>query len=347
MIMNPDSILKGFHNAYPSPIQTVDSHTAGEPTRLIIGGLPEIPGATMAEKRASFMERLDHVRGLLTREPRGHRDLLAALLTPAVSPEADFGLIYMDGKRYPFLCGHATIGAVTTLIETGMIQAREPETRVFVDTPSGPMQARAMIRDSSVRSVAIRTVPSFVYRTGEPLDVPGIGTISVDTVCVGGFFVMVDMAQLPFDLLAQPVQGVIDLGMTIIDQANRQLRVSHPERPEVTTVDVVEFTSKRDSDPLKGRSFVVYGEAHLDRSPCGTGTAAKLTLMHHNGQIGQDQVFENQSPTSTLFQGRIVNTVPVGSLKGVEVEISGSAHITGAHSFVLNPDDPFPEGFLL
>jgi len=345
--MTPDSILKGFQRSFPAPVQTVDSHTAGEPTRLIVGGLPDMPGETMAEKRRAFMAGLDHFRGLLTREPRGHRDLLAALLTPPVTAEADFGLIYMDGKRYPFLCGHATIGAVTTLIQTGVVQAREPETLVTVDTPSGPMQARATIQDNAVQSVAIRTVPSFVFRTGERLDLPDIGTISVDTVCVGGFFVMVDMAELPFDLQSQPVQSVIDLGMMIIDQANSQLWVSHPERPEVTTVDVVEFTSSRDSDPLKGRSFVVYGEAHLDRSPCGTGTAAKLTLMHHKGQIAENQVFENQSPTSTLFQGRIVNTVPVGDFQGVEVEIRGSAHITGAHMFVLDPDDPFPEGFLL
>lgn len=293
------------------------------------------------------MDRLDHLRGLLTREPRGHRDLLAALLTPPITPGADFGLLYMDGKRYPFLCGHATIGAVTTLVETVVIPAREPETLVTVDTPSGPMQARATIQNSRVQSVAIRTVPSFVYRTDEQLNIPGVGPISVDTVCVGGFFVMVDMAQLPVDLLSQPTQEVIGLGMEIIDQANAQLSVRHPERPEVTTVDVVEFTSSRDGDPLKGRSFVVYGEAHLDRSPCGTGTAAKLTLMHHKGQIAVNQVFENQSPTSTLFQGRIVNTVPVADLQGVEVEIQGSAHMTGAHSFVLDPDDPFQEGFLL
>ena len=345
--MTPDSILAGFQTKYPSPIQTVDSHTAGEPTRLIIGGLPDVPGQTMAEKRGFFMDRLDHLRGLLTREPRGHRDLLAALLTPPITPGADFGLLYMDGKRYPFLCGHATIGAVTTLVETGVIPAREPETLVTVDTPSGPMQARATIQNSRVQSVAIRTVPSFVYRIDEQLNIPGVGPISVDTVCVGGFFVMVDMAQLPFDLLSQPTQEVIGLGMEIIDQANAQLSVRHPERPEVTTVDVVEFTSSRDGDPLKGRSFVVYGEAHLDRSPCGTGTAAKLTLMHHKGQIAVNQVFENQSPTSTLFQGRIVNTVPVADLQGVEVEIQGSAHMTGAHSFVLDPDDPFQEGFLL
>ncbi|MCG6892110.1 MAG: proline racemase family protein [Desulfobacteraceae bacterium] len=343
MITGPRT--EGLLRRYPSFIRTVDSHTAGEATRLIVSGLPPVPGKTMLEKLNAFRTRFDAVRLRLTREPRGSRDLLAALLTDPVSTGSDFGLIYMDARRYPFLCGHATIGAVSTAIESEWIQAHGPETWVTVDTPSGPMTARARIDSGKPRAVAIRMVPSFVYELDQPLSVPGTGTLHVDTVCVGGFFVMVSAEQIDLSMDAPDRHRWIELGMRVIDEANRQLTVAHPLREEVKSVDVVEFYAPMGR--RRGRSIVIYGERHMDRSPCGTGTAAKLTLLHHRGELSTGEDFINEGPLGTTFTARIVEKTVVGGLPAVTVEIEGRAHITGVHSFLIDPEDPLPEGFLL
>ncbi len=331
---------------FPEALVTIDSHTAGEPTRLIVNGFGEVPGSTMADKRRHFMENLDHVRLLLTREPRGHRDMIAAALTDPVTDGASFGLIYMDARRYPYLCGHATIGAVTTLLETGALDSGGPETMVTVDTPSGPMDTIARIRQGRLDSVAIQAVPSFVYGLDHTLDVPALGRIEVDTVCVGGFFVMVPIRRTGLSLTPNNRERLIDLGMTIIESADQQLEVHHPMRPEVSTVDVVEFYEEDPERPHCGKSMVIYGERHMDRSPCGTGTAAKLTLLHRRKLIGVDRIYKNTSPIGTVFEARIVTETAVGGMPAVVVEISGSAHITGFHSFYIDSDDPFPGGFL-
>jgi proline racemase len=274
--------------------------------------------------------------------------MMAALVTEPTTDGADFGLIYMDARRYPYLCGHATIGAVTTLIETGILQSSNAmETTVIVDTPSGAMETRAFIEDGKVESVAIQMVPSFVYRTNETLYVPDLGKIFVDTVCVGGFFAMISADQIGLELIAKNGPKLIELGMTIIDMANQQLEVRHPVRPEVTTVDVAEFYDPSEHDLGLGKNVVIYGEAHMDRSPCGTGTAAKMTLLHHHGQMDLNQPFRNLSPIESAFDARIIKETMIGDLDSVIVEIRGSAYITGIHEFILDPKDPFPKGFLI
>jgi len=342
-----ESHIQCLLQQYPDRLLTIDSHTAGEPTRLIVGGLPPIPGATVAEKRQCLMRDWDHVRLQLTREPRGHRDMVAALVTEGTSEGADFGLIYMDARRYPYLCGHATIGAVATLIQAGVVEAVEPETTVIVDTPSGPAEAVARVRDGQVDSVTIQLAPSFVYGENLDLDVPGLGRIQVDTVCVGGFFAMVSVEQIGLALTLHNVDRLIALGMRIIEAANQQLTVRHPTRPEVDTVDVTEFYDLSEHKLGRGVSAVVYGESHIDRSPCGTGTSAKMALLHHRGKLALDQPFVNAGILGTTFEGRLVAEIKVGQLPAVLPEVRGSAHITGIHQFVLDPRDPFPRGFLL
>ncbi len=334
----------------PDQIITIDSHTAGEPTRLIVGGVPPIPGQTVADKRLYLIREWDHIRLQLTREPRGHRDMIAALVTEPVSEGADFGLIYMDARRYPYLCGHATIGAVTTLIEARAVEAVEPETLVTIDTPSGPATATAHVQGGRVESVTIQLAPSFVYGEHQPLDVPGLGRIEVDTVCVGGFFAMVSADQIGLELKPENSKRLIELGMTIIDEANAQLTVRHPTRPEVTTVDVTEFYtagSADDNHGPKGSSAVIYGASHIDRSPCGTGTSAKMALLHHRGQLALNRTYVNTGILGTTFEGRLVAETMVGDLPAVVPQVRGSAHITGVHRFAVTPDDPFPEGFLI
>lgn len=342
--MDINTIRARLSGRYPQGLTTIDSHTAGEPTRLIVAGLPDIPGATMAGKRSYFMEHLDHVRLLLTREPRGHRDMLAAAVTAPCSPDADFGLVYMDARRYPFLCGHATIGAVTTLIECGVLKPSGDEMQVLVDTPSGPMHTLARLVNGKVASVTFQSVPSFVAARDRSLQVAELGRVSVDLVCVGGFFVMVDAQKAGLHIVPEEGPKLIDMGMRIIEAANSQLEVRHPLRPEVKSIDVAEIHDTRDGE---GLSAVVYGASHLDRSPCGTGTTAKITLLHAKGELGKGETFLNRSMLGAAFSGMIVDTPNVGEYPGVVVAIEGTAHMTGMHFFCSDSTDPYPQGFLL
>ena len=340
-----DQIENGFTGRYPKRIITIDSHTQGEPTRLLIGGVGTLPGSTMKDKRDRFEARYDHVRMLLTREPRGHRGIMAAVVTEPVSPDGHFGLFYMDARRYPYLCGHATIGAVATLIEVGALRA-DGDTVITVDTPSGPLEAHTRIRNGHVESVAIEMVPSFVFDMGRELEIPGFGKVLVDLVCVGGFFAMVSARSIGIDLVPENSYQLIPLGMAVIEAANRTLRVYHPERPEVNTVDVTQFY---DEDPQtgNGKSVVIYGESNMDRSPCGTGTTARMTLLHHRGKLGVGQVYRNAGPLGTVFEGRIVQTPSIDKFDGIICQVRGNAQITGYHQFVVDANDSFPEGFLI
>ena len=339
--------IESLRQKFSRRVVTIDSHTAGEATRLILAGPDPVPGKTMQAKRAHCMAHWDHIRRQLTREPRGHRDTLAALVTPPTTAGAHFGLIYMDARRYPFLCGHATMGAVMTLIEMGVLKPSAAETEFIVDTPSGPMPARVTLKNGRVASVAIRMVPAFVYRPDETLVLAEMGSIRVATVCVGGFFAMVAADQIGIALTADNHPRLIEWGMRIIEAANQQLSVRHPLRPEVNSVDVTEFYDTGYQTPGRSKGIVIYGEAHMDRSPCGTGTAAKMTLLHHQGKLGLNEPFLNAGPLGTLFRGRLVEETRLGGIRAVVAEISGQAYITGIHEFVLDPADPFPEGFLL
>jgi proline racemase len=301
----------------------------------------------MTEKCDYFQRHFDPIRLLLTREPRGHRDMLAAVVTEPVSSNGDFGLFYMDARRYPYLCGHATIGAVATLVKLGRLAAPDGEKSFFVDTPSGPLEARTRIQNGSATSVSIRMVPSFVYAVDRAVDVPTLGRISMDLVCVGGFFAMIDAGAAGLDLSAETGERLVSAGMAVIDAANRSLTVRHPERPEVCTVDVAEFYAEIPGQESGGKSAVIYGESHIDRSPCGTGTTAKMTLLHHRGRLSLNQPYQNAGLLGTVFTGRLVEETSVGDLPAVVGEVRGSAQITGISEFVVDPEDPFPEGFLV
>ncbi|MBF0200101.1 MAG: proline racemase family protein [Desulfamplus sp.] len=339
--------LSRLPRKFSKPITTVDSHTEGEATRLIVDGIGDIPGKTMMEKLSLFKSKYDHVRLLLTSEPRG-REVLVAMLTENVSPGASFGLIYMDAKRYPYLCGHATIGAVTTLGATGYIEFHEGENKVYVDTPSGIMDARVTVKDGEIVSVAVLMVPSFVFAIDKRIHVEGFGDILVDLVCTGGFFAMVEGSRIGIDPVIENRDVLVDLGMKIIDAANDQLQVQHPLNRDVNTVDVTEFyTSEIVDGQARGRGVVIYGESHMDRSPCGTGTASKLALLHHRGELDMHRPYINFSPLGTSFRAFLVEKTRVGELDAVVTQIEGRAWITGIHKFLIEPTDPFQQGFIL
>jgi len=342
-----DLLQQRFTSRYPNHYYTVDSHTQGEPTRLLLGGSAEPAGATMEQKRQSFMDNFDYLRLLLTSEPRGHRDMFAAAVTEPVSSGADFGLIYMDARRYPYLCGHGTIGAVTVMVELGLLDYGDGDHTILIDTPSGTVQAHTRIHGGRVESVGIDMVPSFVYKTCCPLDLGSSGEIEIDLVYAGGFFAMISASSHGIDLKTADRSELVRLGMAVIEAANSQLTVHHPQRPEVKTVDVAEFHQEKNNGEKSGSGVVIYGEAHMDRSPCGTGTTAKMTLLHHQGRLEAGESYANSSPLGTVFTGRIIEETEIGGFPSIVCRIRASAVITGCHRFVLDSRDPFPTGFLL
>lgn len=347
-MMNPFNDISTLYDGDAPVITTIDSHTEGEVTRLIVDGLPPVTGATMMEKLIRFRTDHDAVRCLLTTEPRGSRQVLAAIVTEPVTSDAAFGLIYMDARRYPYLCGHATIGAVTTLARTGFLTFEQGENQVGIDTPSGRMTALAHVQNGRLTSVSIQMVPTFVFATDQQIQVEGFGPVVVDLVCAGGFFAMVNTQQIDLTPTMENKPMLVDLGMKIIEAANEQLTVTHPERPDVTTVDVTEFYDTITSDgPARGRGMVVYGESHMDRSPCGTGTAAKLALLHHYKKIGLNEPYINASPLGTTFEARLVEKTMVGDFEASITRIAGNAWITGVHHFTLDQTDPFQQGYLV
>jgi proline racemase len=267
----------------------------------------------------------------------------------------------MDARRYPYLCGHATIAAVSAMIELGLLAATVPETRVVVDTPSGSWETVAQVRENPnpdgrrwrVDSVAIRPEIAFAFLLDQPLQVPGLGNIQVDVSFTGGFFVMVSAEQIDLELKVENAPQLAKLGMDIIDAGNEQLDIKHPQREYINTVDVVEFFDSRGHKDRRGKNFVVLGEGHVDRSPCGTGTCAKLALLHKREQLDIGEPFVNEGLLGTTFDAHIVSISSIAdSATGEKIpaiipEVSGAAHITGLHHFVLTPEDPFPEGFLI
>ncbi len=341
------SQLEAFLNLYPNRLITIDSHTAGEATRLVVGGIPSIPGKTINEKRLHLMRNWDHYRLVLTHEPRGSRETVGVVVTEPVTPDARIGLIYMDAHRYPYMCGHGTIGAIMSLIETGILKADEPLTTLIIDTPSGQTRAIAQVKAGKVQSISIQLMPCFVYSLDQVLEVSGFGQLRVDMVYAGGFFVMADAAQLGFALLPENASRIADFGMAVIEAANQQLSVRHPEQTDVTTVDVAEFYDLTEHSFCRGKGAVVYGESHVDRSPCGTGTSAKMALLHRKGELALNQTYTNAGILNTTFDARLIAETTVGDLPAVIPEITGSAYITGINQFTVDSQDPFPQGFML
>ncbi len=332
-------------------ISTIDSHTAGEGTRLVTAGLPPIKGSSMAEKLAYAEEHLPWVPGWLLLEPRGHNDLFGAVLAPPCSAEADLGLLFMDNQGYEPMCGHAVMGTVTSLLETGMAEMTAPETVITLDTPAGLVRTCASIQDGQVVGVSMDNVPSFVYRSDVPLTVPGLGPLIVDIVFGGLFFAFVEADQLGVDLLPANATRLAELGMRILAAANDQIPVRHPELPHIDRLLDLRFYLEPGDDGAASRNVVILGDHMIDRSPCGTGTSAETALRYARGQLKPGQSFVTESIIGTRFSGQIVAETQVGQapnlFPAVVPRVTGRAYITGFHQFVLDPADPFPVGIRL
>jgi proline racemase len=319
------------------PIETVDYHTAGEPFRIVTGGV-EIPrGRTILERRRDAAARLDSVRALLVNEPRGHADMYGCFVVPPEDDGADLGVVFFHNAGYSTACGHGTIALVTWAIDEGLVVAEEPETRVVVDVPSGRLEAVARVEQERVRSVRFRNVPSFVW--GERLRSPGR---EVDVAFGGAFYASLREHVQPGEL-----PRLIELGRAIKADLEAGHEIVHPLEPELRQVYGVIFWQDEADDPLTQRNVTVFADGEVDRSPCGSGTSARLALLDATGRLPRGADLRHLSIVGSEFTGRVVGETEVSGRPAVITEVEGSAHRTGRHVFELDPDDELGTGFLL
>ncbi len=329
-------------------IKAVDSHTAGESTRVILDGMPEPPaGAPAAEIRTWMQREADAWRRLLVCEPRGHRDLVGAWITPAPTSETDFGVVFMDARRYPFACGTATVGAITAMVELGLAEPRGDKGEIALDTPAGIVRARVQRDGDRVASVELEMVSSCVVAEALSLDLGALGRVVADVVYVGGCLALVSSEALPCALDPEHAADIVAFGERVIAAGNDQHALAHPISGDATTVDGCVIFDPAADAARRGRGAVVYGAAHLDRSPCGTGTAAKMTRLYARGELDLGERYENRGILDTAFTGHLAETVSVGATAGVRAHIRASAQIVKMCELVADPADPFPDGFLL
>ena len=324
-------------------ISAVDSHTEGNPARIVTGGVAPIPGATMAERRLHAIEHLDDLRRFLMDEPRGHAAMSGAILQPPTRPDADWGVVYIETSGFLPMCGHGTIALASVLVETGMVEVTEPRTIVRLDAPAGLVEATVTVRDGRAEEAAIRMVPSFLLERDAVVDVPGLGEVRYDMAYGGNFYAITELAALglPFDRSRK--DAILRAGLDIMAAINERNPPRHPADPGVAGCKHVQFLAPG-SDARHSRNAMAIHPGWFDRSPCGTGTCARMAQLHARGELPPDTAFVNESFIGTRFRGRITGTTEVGGLPAVVPEISGRAWITGTATYQLDPTDPFPAG---
>lgn len=330
-------------------INVVGVHAAGERNDVITGGVLDVPGKSMFDKMKYLESEADHIRKFLLQEPRGSVTQCVNLVLPSSHPEADAGFVIMESEYYVPMSGTNTICTVTALLETGMIPMQEPVTHLALEAPGGLVRVEAQCQGGKCVSVKFSNVPCFVFALDRHIEVLGLGTLKVDVAYGGMIYVLADAQALGFDITPDEAATLVSVGETIKAAAAEQIPAVHPEQPEIHTINQTLFAGPLRDTPegLRSRNGVIVSPGRLDRSPCGTGTSARLAVMHARGQIKPGQRFVHESIIGTEFVGEIVETLSVGGQPGIRPTISGNAWITGFHQYVLDPSDPFPSGFTL
>jgi proline racemase len=327
-------------------IHTVESHTEGMPTRVVTGGVAPLPGRTMAERRQWLIDHGDDLRTMLMYEPRGHSAMSGAILQPPIRDDADFGVVYIEVTGCLPMCGHGTMGVAAVLVETGMVEVTAPTTTIRLDSPAGLVTADVSVGESgAAESVTLRNVPSYCDELDAEVDVPGMGTISYDMAYGGNFYAIVksDALGIPFD---RAEKGRLSAAaVSIMDAINKQNRPVHPEDPGIVGCHHVQILAPG-SNATHSQNAMAIHPGWFDRSPCGTGTSARMAQLHARGELSLDVDFVNESFIGTRFVGRLVGQTTVGGRGAVIPTITGRAWLTGTAQYFLDPTDPFPAGFL-
>lgn len=338
-------------------LQAVDAHACGEPGRVIVGGVLDVPGATMYDKMCYLRENMDGLRKRMLREPRGYPAANCNLILPPTHPDADAGYVIMEQVEYPGMSGTNTICVTTVLLETGMLSMREPVTELTLESPAGLIRVRAQCAHGKVQRVTFENVPAFAAYLDAPIEVPHLGTVTVDVAYGGMFYVIADAA--PFGLRLAPDEGrdIVRISEMIKAAAQEQLPVVHPDQPGFAGITIAELSGPPTRPDAHAKNAVTVSTGKLDwnrpatwtgaidRSPCGTGTCAKMATLHAKGRLALHQEFHHEGILGTIFTGSLIGTTQVGKYPAVIPTLSGQAWITGLCTYVLDPEDPFPEGF--
>jgi proline racemase len=338
-------------------ISAVDLHACGEPGRVITGGVLDVPGRTMFEKMRHLAEHGDDLRRLMLFEPRGYPAMCCNVILPPTRPEAQAGFVIMEPVEYPPMSGTNTICVATALLETGMLPMREPVTDLVLEAPAGLIGVRAACANGKVTSVAFRNVPAFAVHLDAPVEVPQLGTVPVDVAWGGMFYAIADAARFGLRLTPDEGRDLVRIGEMIKAAARAQLPVRHPENPEIAGITIAQLSGPAAAPDNHRRNAVVVSTGTLDwnrpstwtgvldRSPCGTGTCAKMAALHARGALRVGDEFRHEGVLGTVFTGRLLEETAVGPYPAVIPEIAGRAWITGFAHYVVDAEDPFPDGF--
>ncbi|MFQ5612922.1 MAG: proline racemase family protein, partial [Anaerolineae bacterium] len=338
-------------------INAVDAHACGEPGRVIVGGVLDVPGETMFDKKRWLETHGDDLRQRMLREPRGYPATCCNLILPPTHPDADAGFVIMEQTEYPPMSGTNTICVTTVLLETGMLPMQEPVTELTLDTPAGLVSVRAEVSGGKVTQVTFQNVPAFAVHLDAQVEVPHLGTVTVDVAYGGMFFAIADAEPLGLRLTPDEGRDIVRLSEMIKAATQEQLPVTHPENPEIAGVSISQLSGPPSHPDAHRKNAVTVATGRLDwerpatwtgaldRSPCGTGTCAKMAALYAKGQLGLHQDFRHEGILGTLFTGRLIGETQVGPYPAVIPTLGGQAWITGFSHYVVDPTDPFPNGF--
>ncbi len=329
-------------------IRTIDLHTGGEPLRVVLDGFPLPPGRNVLERRRHVRAHCDHLRRALMHEPRGHADMYGCLLVPPNDDGADFGVIFMHNEGYSTMCGHATIALGRLAVEMGWVEARAPTTEVVIDAPCGRLRVFVSLSEKKVRQVAFLGVPSFVLALDQKVEVPGLGSVSYDLAYGGAFYAYVSATDIGLELVPANYRTLIAAGMAIkraVQQCDDRIR--HPFEEELSFLYGTIFIGEPASEGVDSRNVCIFAEGEVDRSPTGSGLSGRLAIHYARGEIGLGQHMRVESIVGSVFEGSIEETLTYGPYQAVVPRVAGQAWITGLHTFLIDPADPFREGFFL
>jgi proline racemase len=342
-----------------NPIHAVDAHACGEPGRVIIGGVDDVPGATMFEKMCYLRDHNDGLRKRMLREPRGYPAANCNLVLPPTHPDADAGFVIMEQVEYPGMSGTNTICVTTVLLETGRLTMHEPVTELTLETPAGLVRVRADCADGKVKQVTFRNVPAFATHLDTPIEVPTLGTVTVDVAYGGMFYVIADATTFGLRLTPDEGRDIVRIGEMVKAAAQEQLPVVHPDQPGFAGITIAQLSGPPTRADAHAKNAVIVSTGKLDwnrpstwtgaidRSPCGTGTCAKMATLHAKGRLRLGEDFRHEGVLGTIFTGRLVEETTIGPYAAVVPTISGQAWITGTSTYVVDSDDPFPDGFTI
>jgi 4-hydroxyproline epimerase len=323
----------------------IDGHTCGNPVRVVAGGsIPTLQGATMFERRQHFIAEYDWIRTGLMYEPRGHAMMSGSILYPPTRADCDVGVLFIETTGCLPMCGHGTIGTVTIALEHGLIQPKTPGL-LRLETPAGLVEARYERNGPYVESVRITNIPSFLYGTGYEVDVDGLGTLVVDVAYGGNFYAIVEPQPIFNDIADVGVSDLLAWSPRLRTAFNARYNIAHPENPVIDKLTHVLWTGKPRAEGATARNAVFYGSAALDRSPCGTGTSARMAQLAAKGQLAEGEVFVHESIIGSLFTGHIERRAKVGDRDAIIPSIEGWARVTGLNTIFIDDRDPFAHGF--